>query len=94
MNKPREKWVVLTSERCDCKYRFNLDTSTGTVKLCVWHRNLGLRWVKWNARPPVATFADGIPGVPEPGQYAPGPPGLNAVLHSIEDPDADDIPEG
>lgn len=62
MNKPREKWVNLTTLECPCKYRFNLERGDGAIKLCAYHEKIGNRWVEWNTRPAADSPEKDAPG--------------------------------
>ena len=65
MNKPREKWVILSGgAECPCQHRINLESKETDTKICFYHEKLSRRWDEWNNRPapvepgPRLPFAD------------------------------------
>lgn len=51
MNRPKQKWIVLTNPDCPCQSRINLTGGESIQKLCVYHAKIQARWRDWQSRP-------------------------------------------
>lgn len=65
MNRPKQKWVVLTNDDCPCTNRVNLAGGQSELKLCVYHAKVQKRWKDWDSRPK-STAPPELPPLPEP----------------------------